>query len=38
MILGAYVMNTRTGVQIDALLIGSVKVEWFPVTRENYRS
>jgi hypothetical protein len=24
---GTYVMNTRTGVRVDALLIGSVKVE-----------
>jgi hypothetical protein len=38
MILGTYVMNTRTGVRVDALLIGSVKVERFPVTRKNYRS
>jgi hypothetical protein len=38
MILGTYVMNTRTGVRVDALLIGSEKVKWFPVTRENYRS
>jgi hypothetical protein len=27
MILGTYIMNTRTRVRVDALLIGSVKVE-----------
>jgi hypothetical protein len=38
MILDTYVMNTRTGVRVDALLIGLVKVEWFSTTQENYKS
>jgi hypothetical protein len=37
-ILDTFVMNTRIWVRVDALLMGSVKVEWFLVTRENYRS
>jgi hypothetical protein len=36
--IGTYVLNTRTWVQLAAKLIGSVEVEWFPVTRELYRS
>ena len=37
-ILGAYYLNTRNRIRLDAMLIGPVKVEWLPVTRELYRS
>ena len=37
-ILGTYCLNTRNGVRLDAMLIGPVKVEGFPVSRELYRS
>ena len=33
-ILGSYWLNTRFESELDALLIGSVKVEWLPVTHE----
>jgi hypothetical protein len=32
------VLNTRTWVWLAAKLIGPVEVEWFPITRELYRS
>jgi hypothetical protein len=38
MILGTFVTTTRAGNQVVALLIGTVKVEWFSATRENYKS
>ena len=37
-ILGTYYLNTRNRVRLDAMLIGLVKVEGFPVSREIYRS
>ena len=37
-ILCSYWLNTRIWVRIAAMLIGLVKVEWLPVTRELYRS
>ena len=36
-ILGTYWSNTRNRVRLDAMLIGPVKVEWLPVTREIYK-
>ena len=33
-ILGTYCLNTRYESELDAMLIGPVKVEWLPVTRE----
>ena len=33
-ILGSYWLNTRFESELDAMLIGPVKVEWLPVTRE----
>jgi hypothetical protein len=38
MILGTNVMNTEQEVRVVALVIGTVNVEWFPTTPENYRS
>ena len=33
-ILGTHCLNTRNRVRIDSMLLGPVKVEWLPVTRE----
>jgi len=33
-ILDTYWLNNRNRVRLDAMLIGPVKVEWLPVTRE----
>ena len=38
LILDTYWLNTSSEFRIDAMLIGPIKVEWLPVTRELYRS